>query len=524
VSTYYVKTKGTTLATSGRVEVSSDNTNITGWLKSAEAIYCVAIGQDGKDPPAGVFKLQWKVSGGSFADLGSTGAVKYTTGTDLTDTNAVTSGEALVAVANMTWQDGEEIEDGVSASINLGSDYYSELQFGISFADATLGATYEFQLYNVTASAVVAVESGSMITVTIQPETWPVSDTATFKYDNRAAIADLLIGKYDNRALAADVANLRYGIRAAIADLLIGKYDNRALAADVANLRYGIRLSAADYRSFRYDIEPLQGYLDDIVNIDNIANWNYLLPDLLPVSRISSLRYAISTLIAANPETFRFSIRSLVSDYISGRYDNRALTSDLLSIRHAIRTLIAAAPVLTLRHANRVLAADTATLRYANRILASDVMKAVHDVRALTSDTLSARHSIRKLIDTAPVAAFRYGIMSIAGDSIMAPYDIREVISDTLVSRYPVMALAGEDIRFNYEFGRPVASRFSANYDVMVFTDKAGRFRYRVVFPYGTVGELRELADGIDGAWTPGVGGVVGTPRASESGVIGGVC
>ena len=496
MSTYYVKTKGTTLATSGRAEVGSDNTNVTGWLKSAEAIYCVAIGQDGRDPAAAVLKLQWRLAGNGFADLGSTGAVKYTTGTDLTNGGAVTSGEALVSVANMTWQDGEEIEDGVSASIDLGNDYYSELQFGISFADATAGATYEFQLYNSTLGAVVAVESGSMITVTIQPETWPVSDTATFKYDNRAAIADLLIGKYDNRALAADVANLRYGIRR----------------------------SAADYRSFRYDIEPLQGYLDDITNIDNIANWNYLLPDLLPVSRISSLRYAISTLIAANPETFRFSIRSLVSDYISGRYDNRALTSDLLSIRHAIRTLIAAAPVLTLRHANRVLAADTATLRYANRILASDYISARHDIRTLISDLLTPRYEMVGLMAEPAGITLRYGIRGNASDELTIKHDIRTLISDTLVSRYPVMALAGEDIRFNYEFGRPVASRFSANYDVMVFTDKAGRFRYRVVFPYGTVGELRELADGINGAWAPGIGGIVGTPRANESGVIGGVC
>lgn len=167
MSTYYVKTKGTTLLSSARVEVGSDNTNVTDWAKTNEAIYCVAIGQDGRNPIAAVLKLQWRLAGNGFADLGATGAVKYTTGTDLSNGNAVTSGEAKVAVANMTWQDGEEIEDGVSASIDLGSDYYSELQFGISFADATSGATYEFQLYNVTSSAVVAVETGSMITVTV---------------------------------------------------------------------------------------------------------------------------------------------------------------------------------------------------------------------------------------------------------------------------------------------------------------------------------------------------------------------
>ena len=173
MTTYYVKTKGTAFATSARVEVGSDNTNVTNWAKTDLGIYCVAIGQNGRDPAAAVLKLQWKVSGGSFADLGATGAVKYTTGTNLTDTNAVTSGEALVAVTGMTWQDGQEIEDGVSASIDLGSDYYSELQFGVSFADAASGATYEFQLYNSTLGAVVAIETGSMLTVTIAADAIP---------------------------------------------------------------------------------------------------------------------------------------------------------------------------------------------------------------------------------------------------------------------------------------------------------------------------------------------------------------
>jgi len=167
MSTYYAKTKGTTVCDTDRSEVSSDNTNITGWKKADKFIYCVAIGQDGRDPAAGVFSLQWK--GGSqadFIDLGSTGELKYTTDTVLNNGDPLISDNAKVAVSDMTWQNGEEIEDGVSASINLDSDYYSELQFGVDPAGTSYNTTYSFQLYNNTLGGVVLVETGSIVTVT----------------------------------------------------------------------------------------------------------------------------------------------------------------------------------------------------------------------------------------------------------------------------------------------------------------------------------------------------------------------
>lgn len=165
MSTYYAKIKGTAFCDINRNEIGSDNANVTKWHPSAPFIYCVAIGQDSRNPVAGVFKLQWRIKGGSFADLDSTGVIKYSTATVLTDAGALTSGNAKVAVSNMTWQNGEESEDGVTASIDLGDDCYSELQFGCDCSEAQHGAIYEFQLYNNTLGAAVAIETGGMLTL-----------------------------------------------------------------------------------------------------------------------------------------------------------------------------------------------------------------------------------------------------------------------------------------------------------------------------------------------------------------------
>ena len=165
MSTYVVKIKGSTVCDTNRVERGSNNTNITNWNIGHLFIYCVAIGQDGRDPPAAVLKLQWRVVGGAYADLGATGAIKYTTGTVLTNDNAVADTERKIAVSNMTWQEGWEVEDGVAPTIDIGNDGYSELQFACDPADATVGSTYEFQLYNNTASAAVLIETGSMLTM-----------------------------------------------------------------------------------------------------------------------------------------------------------------------------------------------------------------------------------------------------------------------------------------------------------------------------------------------------------------------
>ena len=167
MSTYYAKLKGTAFCDTNRNEIGADNANVN-WPKTV-AIYCVAVGQDGRNVVASSWKLQWRVSGGAFADLAAgSGAVRYTSATTLSDTTTVTSGEAKVTVSNMTWQNGEEVEDGVSASIDLGSDYYTEIQYGIDFTYADEGSTYQFQVIDVGLGTAIAVESGSYLEVTVK--------------------------------------------------------------------------------------------------------------------------------------------------------------------------------------------------------------------------------------------------------------------------------------------------------------------------------------------------------------------
>lgn len=190
MTTYYARLKGTAFCNPSRVEVGSDNTNVTEWPVTQAFIYCVAIGRDTRDPPAETFTLQWRVAGGTFANLGATGAMKYTTSTVLTNAGALTSGNAKVAVSNMTWQNGEEIEDGVSASIDLGSDYYTELQFGVDPAGATVGSTYEFQVVG-SVNGVLATETGSMLTVGVTSGTRSISgafDTVGVTEDKTVAL------------------------------------------------------------------------------------------------------------------------------------------------------------------------------------------------------------------------------------------------------------------------------------------------------------------------------------------------
>lgn len=161
--------QGTALCDSDRTLVA-ENGAVTGWVKTSPFIYCVAIGNDGEDVDAGVFRLQWEIEGGTNANLGSTGAIKYTSSTVLTDNAALqVAGSRVTSAAGlgMTWQNGEEIEDGVSASVNLASDCYTELQFGVDVSEAIDGATYIFRLYNVNETSALGIDAGSYVTVKI---------------------------------------------------------------------------------------------------------------------------------------------------------------------------------------------------------------------------------------------------------------------------------------------------------------------------------------------------------------------
>ena len=141
----------------------ADNGDVVGWNKLAKFILATQIGYDGKDTAASSYKLRWRnvTDGGSFADVDSTGEIKYAaTSAVLSDGTALTqSNSRCSAWSGVTWQDGlENVGDNLapdSGTLDLASDCYTEIQWALDPADAHYGYQYEFQIYNVTAGAAV---------------------------------------------------------------------------------------------------------------------------------------------------------------------------------------------------------------------------------------------------------------------------------------------------------------------------------------------------------------------------------
>ncbi len=155
MTTYYAAQGGSRILNATRVDQSgSDNGDVTNWTKTNDFILAVNINSGGKDTAAAQYKLRWKVSGGVFADVASTGAIKFGA-TDLTNGGDIlVGGRRCDSQGGDTWQTGEEVEGtALSTSIDLADEYESEIHFSLSAADATAGSTYEFELYDNTAGA-----------------------------------------------------------------------------------------------------------------------------------------------------------------------------------------------------------------------------------------------------------------------------------------------------------------------------------------------------------------------------------
>jgi hypothetical protein len=155
MGTYYAVQGGSRILNASRVDQSgSDNADVTNWAKADAFILAVNINSDGKDTVAAQYKLRWRVSGGTFADVASTGAIKFGS-TDLTNGATIAvGGRKCSSVGGDTWQTGYEVEGtALSTSINLADEYETEVHFSLSCADATSGALYEFELYDATAGA-----------------------------------------------------------------------------------------------------------------------------------------------------------------------------------------------------------------------------------------------------------------------------------------------------------------------------------------------------------------------------------
>jgi len=155
-----------------RVAQAADDSNKADWDTGDEFIIAVQLDEQ-KGPWTAVYKLQWQVSGGSYADLSDITAIAYGTGTDLANGNAVVIGEkACTNTPSGSWADGWEVEGtGTASSLELLDEEYSELHIALDPAAATAEATYEFRLYDVTNGAVVG-ECDATITMASGAQTY----------------------------------------------------------------------------------------------------------------------------------------------------------------------------------------------------------------------------------------------------------------------------------------------------------------------------------------------------------------
>ena len=114
--------------------------NIIDWNKNDDFILATyAIGGDGGFK---VFKLQWKVSGGSFVDVGPATTIHYNAITDLVDQDPV--GTPAGCLTSTVSEENEG--NGLTDIITMGASDIVEVQWALDISDAVDDTTYEFQL------------------------------------------------------------------------------------------------------------------------------------------------------------------------------------------------------------------------------------------------------------------------------------------------------------------------------------------------------------------------------------------
>lgn len=124
------------------------------WTKTDDFILATRV-YTSAGPIARAYKLRWRKTGGTFADVSNTGAITYSATTDLVDGNDLLTGEKSCDYqSGYTWQNGLESEgDNLlpdSGTYSLVDEKYTEHQWALSCDDAEDGATYEFELWDVT--------------------------------------------------------------------------------------------------------------------------------------------------------------------------------------------------------------------------------------------------------------------------------------------------------------------------------------------------------------------------------------
>jgi len=255
-----------------RVAQAADDTPVTDWSLSAPFIVVMQLDETA-GPWTATYKIRWRRTLGTFADLGATGEMKTTTATDLTNGNAVTIGEkACTNTPSGPWQDGEEVEGtGTADSITLQDEDYTEVHFAVDPADANDFQEYEFEIYDVTNGAAIGTAEATLTTgagaasydlVPSDSYILLAADNVTMEYETD----DDLVPSDSYILLAADNVTVEYVV---VYDL-VPSDSYILLAADNVTVEYVVV----------YDLIPSDSYI--LLAADNVTMEYETTDDLIP--------------------------------------------------------------------------------------------------------------------------------------------------------------------------------------------------------------------------------------------------
>lgn len=170
--------------------VAAEGANVTGHDGSDLVLVIqygrYAAGACNKATNSETIILRVDKNGGGYAAVGSTGDVRYTSNTSLTDGNAnpdyITAGtltDGSGGSCTNGWEGGVQDENNNIGSQIVSANYFKDVSYGLDFSNATAGATYSFELYNsTTATPLTKVGTvGSVIIASIGNLSIDVSDT-----------------------------------------------------------------------------------------------------------------------------------------------------------------------------------------------------------------------------------------------------------------------------------------------------------------------------------------------------------
>lgn len=146
-------TNGTRIGKDGAGSITWNeacDVSVTGWIETEQAIISVDCVSDSHTPPSDSFQLRWRVSGGTFAALTSSGALRAGTSAGcISNTDPVGDPQNCPSDVIDASEEVENEDPLQSASLAASQNDQIETQWCVDMSNAVYEAVYEFELYNV---------------------------------------------------------------------------------------------------------------------------------------------------------------------------------------------------------------------------------------------------------------------------------------------------------------------------------------------------------------------------------------